>query len=273
MAQTHGLGKFLDYSKSDIFAVGMVAHNMLSGDDDDDAPFATKDSRLYSEANYNALADAAGSEELRNFVWRMLNPVPSARVTLAEAEMELGAMVSACGGGTNSGGSSGGGGGGAAAGRGTKSAKRPMKTAPVPSGHYRICTVCGVAKEMIRYSSTQWQKPDALSKCKPCVKKKAKKRTTKSRTLRVRGSHAARTPPPTPPTLTRVGAPVPTAGGSGGGTSDADGTPATALTTPMHRGGDARRAVRESSAECALMLNVTQAEARILINNGAMGNS
>lgn len=29
--QKHGKGKYIDYSKCDVFGCGMVAHNMLSG--------------------------------------------------------------------------------------------------------------------------------------------------------------------------------------------------------------------------------------------------
>ena len=56
--------KYIDYTKSDVFALGMVGHFMLSGGTID--PFTTDDARTYSHASYNELSDAHGSALARH---------------------------------------------------------------------------------------------------------------------------------------------------------------------------------------------------------------
>jgi serine/threonine protein kinase len=90
---TPGRGVVLDYSKSDMFSCGMIAHNMLSGGVSE--PFSTADARQYSEETYNPLPDRTAGRELRELVWRMLQPDPAARSTLAEAEAALERMITA----------------------------------------------------------------------------------------------------------------------------------------------------------------------------------
>jgi serine/threonine protein kinase len=81
-SQTTGKGQSIDYSKSDVFACGMVAHNLLSGLLTD--PFATAYSQDYSAELYCPLPEHV-PVLLTDLVWSMLNPDALSRATIQEA--------------------------------------------------------------------------------------------------------------------------------------------------------------------------------------------
>lgn len=84
-----GVGKVIDYSKNDVFAVGMVAHNMLSGLLY--PPFVGSNPKEYSSETYRPLPDMYPAE-IRSLVWGMLNPDPLQRLTVADALAKVSAL-------------------------------------------------------------------------------------------------------------------------------------------------------------------------------------
>lgn len=76
-----GRGKVLDYSKSDVWSAGLIAHTMLSPDQD---AFADKDPLR----NYNDLPPCY-SAQIRGIVQRMLNVELGDRLTAEDAHAEM----------------------------------------------------------------------------------------------------------------------------------------------------------------------------------------
>ena len=74
-----GPDSFLDYTKADVFAVGMIAHDMLG-----EAPFDTEDTRFIRIANYRPLPTCY-PDVLRDAVRGMIHPDPARRLTAAAA--------------------------------------------------------------------------------------------------------------------------------------------------------------------------------------------
>jgi len=81
MCARPGDGISIDYSKSDIFSVGMSAHFFLSGES---RPFDADNSTSFSVDNYKHLPKCY-SDNIQEIVWRMINPKYSERCTAAEA--------------------------------------------------------------------------------------------------------------------------------------------------------------------------------------------
>ena len=90
----HGKRAQVNYQKCDVFAVGMVAHQMLSGMTA--SPFQGENSKVYTADTYNA-PPACYSEGLRKLVWEMCNPDFADRLTvhhaLAAAESQLASLL------------------------------------------------------------------------------------------------------------------------------------------------------------------------------------
>lgn len=71
----------LNYSKNDVFAVGMMTHYILTNCTGD---AFSQTHPHYSEQTYNKLPDGC-PQEIADFVWAMLNPSFDERITAAEA--------------------------------------------------------------------------------------------------------------------------------------------------------------------------------------------
>ena len=85
---THANPTFIDYSKNDVFAAGMVAHFMLShgGTKDPWETTAPLDPlHPFAPQNYNELPADRVAPDVANLVWNMLNPTMSERFTAHEA--------------------------------------------------------------------------------------------------------------------------------------------------------------------------------------------
>ena len=76
-----GRNSWIDYDKNDIFAVGLVAYYMLTGDH---AFTATKPA-TYSRETYKELPDCY-RRSIKDFVWELLDPNPAERLSCVAAE-------------------------------------------------------------------------------------------------------------------------------------------------------------------------------------------
>jgi hypothetical protein len=89
----HGKGQYIDYSKCDAFACGMVAHNMLSAATVE--PFSVGSSKDYAAANYNPLPEGCASPAMCELVASMVHPDAAARLSLVDAEFQLEELLAA----------------------------------------------------------------------------------------------------------------------------------------------------------------------------------
>lgn len=79
---------YIDYSKNDVFAAGMVAHYMLMSVTN---TFSTHHPN-YSEATYIEPPEGCPAP-IAELVWRMVNPNPAQRLTAIEALAEVDALI------------------------------------------------------------------------------------------------------------------------------------------------------------------------------------
>ena len=79
-----GPENILDYSKSDIFGLGMICYHMLSGDSSA-SPFGTEDHRHFSAVRYVDLPQCY-SPEMRLFVRRLLAPNKAERPSVEDLQ-------------------------------------------------------------------------------------------------------------------------------------------------------------------------------------------
>eukprot|EP01044_Picomonas_judraskeda_P006521 COSAG03_NODE_653_length_6435_cov_8.434186_3_plen_1280_part_00 len=85
MSEKAGRGKFLDYTASDAWALGMVLYALLSRDE----PFSVSNHREFSSATYRELRRESCSVEVASLVGALLRVDPADRLSAREANEQL----------------------------------------------------------------------------------------------------------------------------------------------------------------------------------------
>eukprot|EP00035_Acanthoeca_spectabilis_P002040 m.84574 g.84574 ORF g.84574 m.84574 type:complete len:1019 (-) comp11316_c0_seq1:273-3329(-) len=87
---------YIDYTKNDVYAVGMVAHYMvtngLADKDGGNQAFTTLEHKLMAQNTYRGLPEGC-PQAIRDLLWDMVNPAPDQRISERVALDRVNAMI------------------------------------------------------------------------------------------------------------------------------------------------------------------------------------